>query len=148
MLVLVFSEFGRRLTENASAGTDHGTAAPVFLLGQLVKAGRHGPYPNLQDLDEPHQCRAKGDLGDLYGNCSLRPVRWTPLHGGDTAGAHRALTAASGMAEHTDVAAAALQELRRVQPNISLAWIADEMPIMQGSELEHYLEAFGRAGLK
>jgi uncharacterized protein (DUF1501 family) len=48
--VLVFSEFGRRLAENASAGTDHGTAAPVFLLGSGVKAGLHGPYPNLKDL--------------------------------------------------------------------------------------------------
>ena len=34
-----------------------------------------------------------------------------------------------------------------MQPNISLAWIADEMPIMQGSELGHYLDAFRRAGL-
>jgi uncharacterized protein (DUF1501 family) len=50
--VLVYSEFGRRLTENASAGTDHGTAAPVFLLGGRVKGGLHGPYPNLQDLQD------------------------------------------------------------------------------------------------
>jgi uncharacterized protein (DUF1501 family) len=50
VLVLVFSEFGRRLTENASAGTDHGTAAPVFLLGGAVKPGLHGPYPDLSDL--------------------------------------------------------------------------------------------------
>jgi uncharacterized protein (DUF1501 family) len=50
VLVLVFSEFGRRLAENASAGTDHGTAAPVFLAGPAVKPGLHGPYPNLQDL--------------------------------------------------------------------------------------------------
>jgi uncharacterized protein (DUF1501 family) len=49
-VVLVFSEFGRRLAENASAGTDHGTAAPVFLLGSPVKSGLHGPYPNLRDL--------------------------------------------------------------------------------------------------
>ena len=48
--MLVFSEFGRRLTENASAGTDHGTAAPVFVLGNAVKSGLHGPYPNLRDL--------------------------------------------------------------------------------------------------
>jgi uncharacterized protein (DUF1501 family) len=52
VLVLVFSEFGRRLTENASGGTDHGTAAPVFLLGQPVKAGLHGPYPDLTHLDD------------------------------------------------------------------------------------------------
>ena len=50
--VLVFSEFGRRLAENASGGTDHGTAAPVFLAGPAVKAGLHGPYPNLRDLDD------------------------------------------------------------------------------------------------
>ena len=57
------------------------------------------------------------------------------------------LTAATGMAGDTEAAAAALQELRRAQPNISLAWITNEMPIMQGGELEHYLEAFRRAGL-
>jgi uncharacterized protein (DUF1501 family) len=50
VLVLVFSEFGRRLTENASGGTDHGTAAPVFLLGGGVRPGLHGSYPNLTDL--------------------------------------------------------------------------------------------------
>lgn len=50
VVVLVYSEFGRRLTENASAGTDHGTAAPVFLLGGAVKSGLHGPYPDLRDL--------------------------------------------------------------------------------------------------
>jgi uncharacterized protein (DUF1501 family) len=52
VLVLVFSEFGRRLAENASGGTDHGTAAPVFLIGPAVRAGLHGPYPDLQDLED------------------------------------------------------------------------------------------------
>jgi len=53
--VLIFSEFGRRLRENASAGTDHGTAAPVFLIGRPVQGGLHGPYPNLAHLkdDDP-----------------------------------------------------------------------------------------------
>jgi uncharacterized protein (DUF1501 family) len=50
VLVLVFSEFGRRLTENASGGTDHGTAAPVLLAGGGVRPGLHGPCPNLADL--------------------------------------------------------------------------------------------------
>lgn len=66
---------------------------------------------------------------------------------GDFVGAHRVLTAAAAMAGDSSIAAAALQELRRVQPSISLAWIANHMPIMQGGELEHYLEAFRRAGL-
>jgi uncharacterized protein (DUF1501 family) len=52
VLVLVFSEFGRRLQENGSNGTDHGTAAPVFVLGDAVRSGVHGPYPNLQDLQD------------------------------------------------------------------------------------------------
>jgi uncharacterized protein (DUF1501 family) len=52
VLAMVFSEFGRRLAENASGGTDHGTAAPLFLLGGGVRPGLHGPYPNLQDLQD------------------------------------------------------------------------------------------------
>jgi tetratricopeptide (TPR) repeat protein len=67
---------------------------------------------------------------------------------GDFVGAHRVLTAAAGMAEQKDVAQAALQDLRRVQPNISLAWIESKMPIQQDAEREHYLEGFRRAGLR
>jgi TolB-like protein len=66
---------------------------------------------------------------------------------GDFVGAHRVLTAAAGIAGRVATAEAALQELRRAQPNVSLAWIATEMPIMQGEDLENYLEAFRRAGL-
>jgi uncharacterized protein (DUF1501 family) len=52
VVVLVFSEFGRRLGENGSGGTDHGTAAPVFLLGKPVKSGLHGEYPDLTHLED------------------------------------------------------------------------------------------------
>ena len=48
--VLIFSEFGRQVRENASAGTDHGTAAPVFLAGPGVNAGLMGTAPNLLEL--------------------------------------------------------------------------------------------------
>jgi tetratricopeptide (TPR) repeat protein len=65
----------------------------------------------------------------------------------DFVGAHRVLTAAAGMAGERDVAKVALQELRRAQPNISLAWIANQMPIKLDADREHYLEAFRRAGL-
>jgi TolB-like protein len=65
----------------------------------------------------------------------------------DFVGGHRVLTAAASMAGQTDVAKAALQELRRAQPNISLAWIASEMPIKLDADREHYLEGFRRAGL-
>jgi hypothetical protein len=57
------------------------------------------------------------------------------------------LTAAAGMAASPEVAAAALHELRRAQPNISLAWIRDHVPIQHAADLEHYLEGFRRAGL-
>jgi hypothetical protein len=49
---MVFSEFGRRVHENGSGGTDHGTAAPLFLMGNHVKAGIHGKTPSLTDLDD------------------------------------------------------------------------------------------------
>jgi TolB-like protein/tetratricopeptide (TPR) repeat protein len=65
----------------------------------------------------------------------------------DFAGAHRVLTAAAGMSGQTEIAAAALAELRRAQPNISLAWVADHVPIKHDSDREHYLEGFRRAGL-
>ena len=66
---------------------------------------------------------------------------------GDFVGAHRVLTAAAGMAGQDDVAKAALQELRRAQPNFSLAWIAANMPIKHDADREHYLDGFRRAGL-
>jgi TolB-like protein/class 3 adenylate cyclase/tetratricopeptide (TPR) repeat protein len=65
----------------------------------------------------------------------------------DFVGAHRVLTAAAGMAGRSDIAEAALRELRRLQPNISLAWIASEIPTRQEAEREHYVEGFRRAGL-
>jgi uncharacterized protein (DUF1501 family) len=52
VVVMVFSEFGRRVQENGSMGTDHGTAGPVFLAGPGVKPGLAGLYPSLMDLDD------------------------------------------------------------------------------------------------
>jgi uncharacterized protein (DUF1501 family) len=51
-MLMTFSEFGRRVRENASQGTDHGAAAPMFLAGGKVKTGLVGKYPSLTDLDE------------------------------------------------------------------------------------------------
>ncbi|RME74529.1 MAG: DUF1501 domain-containing protein [Planctomycetota bacterium] len=55
VLVMTYSEFGRRVRENGSKGTDHGTAAPHFILGGKVKGGIYGKQPSLKDLD-------RGDL--------------------------------------------------------------------------------------
>ncbi|MFT3784704.1 MAG: DUF1501 domain-containing protein [Tepidisphaeraceae bacterium] len=51
VLMMTFSEFGRRVSQNASQGTDHGAAAPMFLLGRNVKEGVIGRHPSLTDLD-------------------------------------------------------------------------------------------------
>ena len=50
VLLLTFSEFGRRVEENASGGTDHGAAAPMFLIGNGLKPGVVGKHPSLTDL--------------------------------------------------------------------------------------------------
>ena len=52
VLTMTFSEFGRRVGENASGGTDHGTAAPMFLVGDMLNAGMAGKRPSLTDLDQ------------------------------------------------------------------------------------------------
>jgi uncharacterized protein (DUF1501 family) len=69
VLVLSFSEFGRRVAENASAGTDHGAAAPLFVLGGGVKPGLYGAYPSLADLHD----------GDLKFSTDFRSVYATAL---------------------------------------------------------------------
>ena len=67
---------------------------------------------------------------------------------GDFVGAHRVLTAAAGMAGQAEVAKLALQDLRRAQPNISLTWIANQMPWRHDADREHYLQGLRSAGLE
>jgi hypothetical protein len=58
------------------------------------------------------------------------------------------LTVAAGMTGQIELAQSALAELRRTQPNISLAWIATQLPWKHDADREHYLEGFRRAGLE
>jgi uncharacterized protein (DUF1501 family) len=51
VMTMTFSEFGRRVEENANRGTDHGTAAPMFIIGGGVRGGIYGDHPSLTDLD-------------------------------------------------------------------------------------------------
>jgi uncharacterized protein (DUF1501 family) len=64
VVTLMFSEFGRRVKENGSQGTDHGTAAPMFVVGETVKKGLVGKHPSLEDLEE----------GDLKFHTDFRSV--------------------------------------------------------------------------
>jgi TolB-like protein len=66
----------------------------------------------------------------------------------DFVGGHRVLTAAAAMAGEIELARAALQELRRVQPNVSLAWLARELPLPDAAGRQDFLEAMRRAGLE
>ena len=66
VLLLTFSEFGRRLNENKQAGTDHGTANVVFALGGKVKSGLHGTPPDLTKLDAEGDPVFKTDFRSVY----------------------------------------------------------------------------------
>jgi uncharacterized protein (DUF1501 family) len=66
VVVLMFSEFGRRLKENATSGTDHGSAAPVLFAGRPIKGGLVGSAPNLTNLDDTGDPRFTTDFRDLY----------------------------------------------------------------------------------
>ena len=66
VVVLAFSEFGRRVGENASAGTDHGTAGPVFVAGESVKSGLLGTTPSLTTLDDNEDLIATVDFRQIY----------------------------------------------------------------------------------
>ena len=63
--VMVFSEFGRRVAENANLGTDHGTAGVAFVAGHKVRGGHYGAMPSLTDLDDGN-LRFTTDFRRLY----------------------------------------------------------------------------------
>ena len=66
VLTMTFSEFGRRVTQNASNGTDHGTAMPLFVLGGGVKGGIYGDHPSLTDLDRGGNLKFGTDFRAIY----------------------------------------------------------------------------------
>jgi uncharacterized protein (DUF1501 family) len=69
--VMTFSEFGRRVAENGSQGTDHGEAAPLFVMGSAIKPGFHGPAPDLR--------REKLSRGDVAYQLDFRRIYATML---------------------------------------------------------------------
>ena len=88
VMLMTFSEFGRRVHENASSGTDHGTAAPMFIAGGRVKPGLLTKHPNMSDLEEG-DLRFTTDFRSVYAGVlenwlgvSSEPVlgaKFTPL---------------------------------------------------------------------
>ena len=69
VMTMVFSEFGRRVAQNGSGGTDHGTAAPMYFIGENVMPGVHGTHPSMERLDD----------GDLIHTIDFRTLYSTML---------------------------------------------------------------------
>ena len=66
VVVMTFSEFGRRVKQNGSNGTDHGTAEPMFIIGNKVQGGLYGTYPSLSDLDNNGDLKFNADFRSVY----------------------------------------------------------------------------------
>jgi uncharacterized protein (DUF1501 family) len=83
VVMMTWSEFGRRVKENGSGGTDHGTAAPMFVIGDAVKGGLVGDHPSLTKLDSN---------GDLVFGIDFRSVyntllgKWLGMDGQEVLG--------------------------------------------------------------
>ena len=74
----MFSEFGRRVRENAQGGTDHGAAGPVFLAGPPVRGGLVGPPPDLANLDNG-DLKFTVDFRDIYATLLRRWLDVDPV---------------------------------------------------------------------
>jgi uncharacterized protein (DUF1501 family) len=66
VVIMSFSEFGRRVKQNGSGGTDHGTAEPMFVIGNKVQGGLYGTYPSLGDLDNNGDLKFNADFRSVY----------------------------------------------------------------------------------
>lgn len=84
MLIVIFSEFGRTIRQNAyspgEAGTDHGTSAPLFVLGGTVVGGQYGAYPALDDPGSENEddLRMTTDFRDVFGTILTRWLNVSP----------------------------------------------------------------------
>jgi uncharacterized protein (DUF1501 family) len=77
VVLVAYSEFGRRVKANASQGTDHGTAGPVFVAGAPVKGGFYGEEPSLTDLDHG-DLKASTDFRDVYNELLAKTLQTDP----------------------------------------------------------------------
>ncbi|HFU76693.1 MAG TPA: DUF1501 domain-containing protein [Arcobacter sp.] len=71
VIIMTYSEFGRRVQENGSKGTDHGSASPHFIVGGGIRGSIYGEYPSLSKLDEN---------GDLVYTTNFREIYQSILH--------------------------------------------------------------------
>src|SRR5205085_6697099 len=84
VVIMTWSEFGRRVEENGSLGTDHGTAAPLFVLGNPVNRGIYGEPPSLNNLDQNGNLKYTIDFRSVY---ATMLERWMGASSKDVLGA-------------------------------------------------------------
>ena len=75
-MLVTYSEFGRTLLENGRRGTDHGSAAPMFLVGAKVKAGLIGPHPDLSRIEGGGGVKHHTDFRRVYATLLDRWLSW------------------------------------------------------------------------
>jgi len=82
--VMTFSDFGRRVGDNASGGTDHGSSEPILVMGPRVRGGLHGTAPDLKDLQDGN-LKPSMNLGSVYASVIADGlgVDPTPILGAD-----------------------------------------------------------------
>jgi uncharacterized protein (DUF1501 family) len=93
-MVVIYSEFGRRVAENGSAGTDHGAAGPMFVIGGGARGGFIGNAPSLTDLDQGN-LKAGIDFRAVFSECLRDWLGWSAVDLFD--GAFASGTASAGL---------------------------------------------------
>jgi hypothetical protein len=78
VVLMTFSEFGRRVNQNSSGGTDHGTAAPLFVIGHNVNGGIYGDNPDLTDLDNAGDIKHHFDYRQIYASLLVGQLAMPP----------------------------------------------------------------------
>jgi uncharacterized protein (DUF1501 family) len=81
VVLLAFTEFGRRVPENTSLGTDHGTAGPMFVIGTPVRGGHYGEVPSLTDLTEGDNLRHTTDFRRVYATATAGWLGYSDTRG-------------------------------------------------------------------
>ena len=76
---MTWSEFGRRVEDNESGGTDHGTSAPMFVLGSRVRGGLFGEPPSLTDLDPTATWKYSVDFRSVYSSILANWIDADPI---------------------------------------------------------------------
>jgi uncharacterized protein (DUF1501 family) len=81
VVLYVYSEFGRRVPENTSLGTDHGTAGPMFVVGKPVRGGHYGMVPSLRELTEGDNLQHTTDFRRVYATVAEGWLGYRDLRG-------------------------------------------------------------------